>query len=79
MERTIILAFIFRASEYLDRTGLRKTLAEEFSSIYVFHLRGNQRCGWSNPHPLAESTIWHALGNVSRKRLSCTLPARNLS
>jgi predicted helicase len=24
-------------------TGLRKCLAEEFSSIYVFHLRGNQR------------------------------------
>ena len=23
--------------------GMRKTLAEEFSSIYVFHLRGNQR------------------------------------
>ncbi len=23
--------------------GLRKTLAEEFSSLYVFHLRGNQR------------------------------------
>ena len=23
--------------------GLRKCLAEEFSSIYIFHLRGNQR------------------------------------
>lgn len=40
-----IVGFVTNAG-YLDSnsaSGLRKCLAEEFSSIYVFHLRGNQR------------------------------------
>ncbi|CUI07676.1 FIG003033: Helicase domain protein [Janthinobacterium sp. CG23_2] len=40
-----VMGFVSNAS-FLDSNssdGLRKCLAEEFSSIYVFHLRGNQR------------------------------------
>jgi predicted helicase len=40
-----IIGFVTNAG-FLEATtadGLRKCLAEEFSSIYVFHLRGNQR------------------------------------
>ncbi len=40
-----VIGFVSNAS-FLDSNssdGLRKCLAEEFSSIYVFHLRGNQR------------------------------------
>ena len=40
-----VIGFITNGS-FLDSNatdGLRKCLAEEFSSIYVFHLRGNQR------------------------------------
>lgn len=40
-----VIGFVSNAS-YVEGTamdGMRKCLAEEFSSIYVFHLRGNQR------------------------------------
>ncbi|WP_035418237.1 Eco57I restriction-modification methylase domain-containing protein, partial [Ferrovum myxofaciens] len=40
-----VIGFVTNAG-YLDSNsadGLRKCLAEEFSSIYVFHLRGNAR------------------------------------
>ncbi|QSI30436.1 DEAD/DEAH box helicase [Variovorax sp. RKNM96] len=40
-----VIGFVTNAS-FLDANaadGLRKCLADEFSSIYVFHLRGNQR------------------------------------
>jgi len=40
-----IIGFVTNAG-FLDATsqdGMRKCLAEEFSSLYVFHLRGNQR------------------------------------
>lgn len=40
-----VIGFVTNAG-FLDSTssdGLRKCLADEFSSIYVFHLRGNQR------------------------------------
>lgn len=40
-----VIGFVTNAG-YLEAntaSGLRKCLAEEFSSIYVFHLRGNQR------------------------------------
>ncbi len=40
-----VIGFVTNGS-FLDAAandGLRKCLAEEFSSIYVFHLRGNQR------------------------------------
>jgi predicted helicase len=40
-----VVGFVTNAS-YLDANttdGLRKSLAAEFSSIYIFHLRGNQR------------------------------------
>ena len=40
-----VIGFVTNAS-YIDANsmdGLRKCLAEEFSSIYIFHLRGNQR------------------------------------
>jgi len=40
-----IIGFVTNAGflEAATADGLRKCLAEEFSSIYVFHLRGNQR------------------------------------
>ncbi|MBR5949873.1 MAG: DEAD/DEAH box helicase [Actinomycetaceae bacterium] len=44
-KRRGIIGFVTNAG-WLDSNsadGLRKCLAEEFSSIYVFHLRGNQR------------------------------------
>jgi predicted helicase len=40
-----VIGFVTNAG-YLDANtadGLRKCLAEEFSSLYIFHLRGNQR------------------------------------
>lgn len=39
-----IIGFVTNAS-FIDgaANGLRKCLAEEFSSLYIFHLRGNQR------------------------------------
>lgn len=40
-----VIGFVTNAG-YLESTssdGMRKCLAEEFSSLYVFHLRGNQR------------------------------------
>ncbi|MBC6805499.1 damage-inducible protein, partial [Acinetobacter baumannii] len=40
-----VIGFVTNAG-YLDSTstdGLRKCLADEFSSLYFFHLRGNQR------------------------------------
>ena len=45
IKSTGIIAFVTNAG-FLDSnsaSGLRKCLAEEFSSIHVFHLRGNQR------------------------------------
>jgi predicted helicase len=40
-----IIGFVTNAGflEANTADGLRKCLAEEFSSIYIFHLRGNQR------------------------------------
>ena len=40
-----VVGFVTNASfiESNDSDGLRKCLAEEFSSIYIFHLRGNAR------------------------------------
>lgn len=40
-----VVGFVTNAGfiEANSADGLRKTLAEEYSSIYVFHLRGNQR------------------------------------
>ncbi|WP_321796487.1 DEAD/DEAH box helicase [Caballeronia sp. J97] len=40
-----VIGFVTNAGwiEGMTGTGLRKCLADEFSNIYVFHLRGNQR------------------------------------
>lgn len=45
IENSGIIGFITNAGwlEALSANGMRKCMAEEFSSIYIYHLKGNQR------------------------------------
>lgn len=53
--------------------GLRKTLAEEFSSLYVFHLRGNQRTSGE----LSRREGGKIFGSGSRAPIAITLLVKN--
>jgi len=53
--------------------GLRKCLAEEFSSIYVFHLRGNQRTSGG----LSRKEGGKIFGSGSRAPIAITLLVKN--
>jgi len=53
--------------------GLRKCLAEEFSSIYVFHLRGNQR----TQGELSRKEGGKIFGSGSRAPIAITLLVKN--
>lgn len=53
--------------------GLRKCLAEEFSSIYVFHLRGNQRTSGE----LSRKEGGKIFGSGSRAPIAITLLVKN--
>lgn len=54
--------------------GVRKCLAEEFSSIYVFHLRGNQRTSGE----LSRMEGGKIFGSGSRAPIAITLLVKNL-
>lgn len=70
-----IIGFVTNAGFVDAKTadGLRKCLAEEFSSIYVFHLRGNQRTSGE----LSRREGGKIFGSGSRAPIAITLLAKN--
>ena len=70
-----IIGFVTNAG-FLDSTssdGLRKCLAEEFSNIYVFHLRGNQRTSGE----LSRREGGKIFGSGSRAPIAISLLVKN--
>ncbi|MER9177785.1 DEAD/DEAH box helicase family protein [Mesorhizobium sp. M0955] len=70
-----VMAYVSNAG-WLDANsmdGLRKCLAEEFSSIYVFHLRGNQRTSGE----LSRREGGKIFGSGSRAPIAITLLVKN--
>ncbi|MCA9195159.1 MAG: DEAD/DEAH box helicase, partial [Planctomycetales bacterium] len=70
-----VIGFVTNAGfmEANTADGLRKCLAEEFSSIYVFHLRGNQRT--SGEHSRREGG--KIFGSGSRSPIAVSLFVKN--
>ncbi len=70
-----IVGFVTNAGflEANTTDGLRKCLAEEFSSIYVFHLRGNQRTSGE----LSRKEGGKIFGSGSRAPIAITLLVKN--
>ena len=70
-----IVGFVTNAGflEANTADGLRKTLAEEFSSLYVFHLRGNQRTSGE----LSRREGGKIFGSGSRAPIAITLLVKN--
>lgn len=70
-----VIGFVTNAG-FLDSNsmdGLRKCLAEEFSNIYVFHLRGNQRTSGE----LSRKEGGKIFGSGSRAPIAITLFVKN--
>lgn len=70
-----VIAFVTNAG-FLDASGadgLRKTLAEEFSSIYVFHLRGDARTSGE----IRRKEKDNVFGMGSRAPIAITLLVKN--
>ncbi|MBY5516170.1 DEAD/DEAH box helicase [Rhizobium leguminosarum] len=70
-----IMAYVSNAG-WIDGNatdGLRKCLAEEFSSLYVFHLRGNQRTSGE----LSRKEGGKIFGSGSRAPIAITLFVKN--
>ena len=70
-----IIGFVTNAGflEANTADGLRKTLVEEFSSLYVFHLRGNQRTAGE----LSRREGGKIFGSGSRAPIAITLLVKN--
>lgn len=70
-----VLGFVTNASfiEAATADGLRKCLAEEFSSLYIFHLRGNQRTSGE----LSRREGGKVFGSGSRAPVAISLLVRN--
>ena len=70
-----VIAYVTNAGwiETSSADGLRKCLAEEFSSIYVFHLRGNQRTQGERSRREGGKVF----GQGSRAPIAITLLVRN--
>ncbi|HQS03772.1 MAG TPA: DEAD/DEAH box helicase family protein [Halothiobacillus sp.] len=70
-----IVGFVTNAGfvEANTADGLRKTLREEFSSLYVFHLRGNQRTSGE----LSRREGGKIFGSGSRAPIAITLLVKN--
>ena len=70
-----ILAYVSSASFITGRTasGLRKCLADEFSSIYVFNLRGDQRTSGE----LSRKEGGKIFGAGSREPIAITIAVKN--
>jgi len=72
-----VIGFVTNAS-FLDTAtfdGLRRCLADEFSSIYVFHLRGNQRTAGE----LSRREGGKVFGSGSRAPIAISLLVKNPS
>jgi predicted helicase len=72
-----IIGFVTNAG-YLDANtadGMRKCLADEFSSLYVFHLRGNQRTSGETSRKEGGKIF----GSGSRAPIAITLLVKNPS
>ena len=72
-----VIGFVTNAG-FLDSTssdGLRKCLADEFTSIYVFHLRGNQRTAGE----LSRKEGGKIFGSGSRAPIAISLLVKNPS
>ena len=70
-----VIAYVINAG-WIDSNsadGLRKCLAEEFSSLYVFHLRGNQRTQGERSRREGGKIF----GQGSRAPIAITLLVRN--
>jgi predicted helicase len=70
-----VMGFVTNAGfvEANTADGLRKCLAEEFSSLYVFHLRGNQRTSGE----LSRKEGGKIFGSGSRAPIAITLFVKN--
>lgn len=70
-----VIGFVTNAGflETNSADGLRRCLAEEFSSIYVFHLRGNQRTSGE----LSRREGGKIFGSGSRAPIAITLLVKN--
>ncbi len=70
-----VIGFVTNAGflEANSADGLRKTLAEEFSSIYMFHLRGNQRTS----SELSRKEGGKIFGGGSRAPIAISLLVKN--
>ena len=70
-----VIGFVTNAGflESNSADGLRQCLAEEFSSIYVFHLRGNQRTSGE----LSRKEGGKIFGSGSRAPIAITLLVKN--
>lgn len=71
-----VIGFVTNAGflEANTADGLRKSLAEEFSSIYVFHLRGNQRTAGE----LSRREGGKIFGSGSRAPIAISILVKNL-
>ena len=70
-----VIGFVTNAS-FIDSNssdGLRKCLAQEFSSIYIFHLRGNQRTSGE----LSRQEGGKIFGGGSRAPIAITILVKN--
>ena len=75
VERGGVVGFVTNAG-FIDSTsadGLRQCLAEEFSSLFVFHLRGNQRTSGD----LSKREGGKIFGSGSRAPIAITLLVKN--
>jgi predicted helicase len=70
-----IVGFVTNANfiEAKSADGLRKCLAEEFSTLYLFHLRGNQRTGGE----LSRKEGGKVFGSGSRAPVAISLLVKN--
>ena len=70
-----VIGFVTNAGflEANTADGLRKCLLDEFSSIYVFHLRGNQRTSGE----LSQKEAGKIFGSGSRSPIAITLLVKN--
>ena len=70
-----VIGFVTNASflESNDSDGLRKCLTEDFSTIYVFHLRGNQRTSGE----LSRKEGGKIFGAGSRSPIAITILVKN--
>lgn len=75
IEDTGVIGFVTNAGfiEANTADGMRKCLAEEFSSIYVFHLRGNQRTSGE----LSRKEGGKVFGSGSRAPIAISILVKN--